>query len=244
MIPWRVLRTGPAPAAWNMAVDEALLEARADGDPPVLRLYRWSPAALSLGRFQPAAEVAVPAGCDLVRRVTGGAAIHHREDEVTYAVVAGYDLFGDRDPRAAYRAVHGVIARALLVLGVPLAPRRAAIAPRAVPHGLCYDQATDYDLVAGEKKLVGSAQRRRGRAFLQHGSLPISPDPASVGATSLEELLGRRPDPLEAEAAIVEALRDGLGAIPTDDALRETERNAAERIRRARYARDAWTFER
>src|SRR4051794_912579 len=106
-----------------MAVDEALLEARAEDDPPILRLYRWAPAALSLGRFQRAREVEVPPGATLVRRITGGSAIHHREDEVTYAVVAPYALFGRRDPRAAYEAVHAALARALERLGIALAPR-------------------------------------------------------------------------------------------------------------------------
>ena len=51
----RLIDTGPLTAAENMAIDEALLSCF---DPktstPVLRLYGWSPPALSLGRFQQA----------------------------------------------------------------------------------------------------------------------------------------------------------------------------------------------
>jgi lipoate-protein ligase A len=241
---WRVLRTGPGDPAWNMALDEALLESFAAGDAPVLRLYGWAPPALSLGRFQAAREVVVPPGARLVRRITGGAAIHHRADEVTYSVVAPYALFGARDPRAAYHAVHGAIARALAALGVPLAPRSAPGAHASV-IGMCYANATDYDLVAGGKKLVGSAQRRRGHAFLQHGSLPVSPDPDVPGATSLAELIeGPIPSTAAIEDAIVDAFQERLAMTPLHDAARETERRAAQRLLEGRYAADAWTFER
>lgn len=241
--PWRVLRTGPGDAAWNMALDEALLEAHGPGDAPVLRLYGWSPPALSLGRFQAAGDVALPAGAALVRRITGGAAIHHRSDEVTYAVVAPYALFGPRHPRAAYHAVHAAITQALARLGVPLAPRTDTPA-RAGLTGMCFATATDYDLVAGGRKLVGSAQRRRGRAFLQHGSLPVSADPRVPGAVALAELVaGSVPSAGDIAQAIVDAFQERFGPM-ADDAPRETERALAERLRERRYAADAWTFER
>lgn len=230
-----------------MALDEALLESFRPGDAPVLRLYGWAPPALSLGRFQAAREVALPPGARLVRRITGGAAIHHRADEVTYAVVAPYALFGAggaRDPRAAYHAIHAAIARALALLGVPLAPRSAPGAQASLV-GMCYANATDYDLVAGGKKLVGSAQRRRGHAFLQHGSLPVSPDPDVPGATSLAELVvGPPPSRDEVELAIVAAFQERLAREVCHDAPRETEGDTARRLLNGRYAADAWTFER
>lgn len=242
---WRVLRTGPADPAWNMAVDEALLETSAPGDAPVLRLYAWRPAALSLGRFQAAAGVEVPPGARLVRRITGGSAIHHREDEVTYAVIAPYALFGDRTPRAAYGAVHGAIARALQALGVALAPRTSAGAASAPPIGLCFANATDYDLVAGGKKLVGSAQRRRGHAFLQHGSLPVSPDPRVPSSTCLADLVpGAVPAAATIEEAIVAAFVERLGIVPRPAALTADEVSTAERLLATRYGADAWTHER
>ncbi len=241
---WRLLRTGPDHPAWNMALDEALLEAHRPGDAPVLRLYRWSPPALSLGRFQAAGDVAVPPGAVLVRRITGGSAIHHRDDEVTYSVVAPYALFGPRDPRTAYQAVHGAIAEALTRLGVPLAPRAGAASGRAGLTGMCFANPTDYDLVAGGRKLVGSAQRRRGRAFLQHGSLPVSPDPAVPGAVSLRELLGGPPPPPEViEQAIVDAFQERLGPVASD-ATHETERALAQELVERRYGAAGWTHER
>ena len=89
---WRLIDTGAADGAWNMAVDEALLEAHRLGmAPPTLRLYRWSKPTLTLGYaqrldgFDTAALAA--AGIDVVRRHTGGRAVLHAGD-FTYSMVA------------------------------------------------------------------------------------------------------------------------------------------------------------
>ena len=79
-----------------MAVDEALLRAWRPGAPVVVRLYSWSPTALSLGRSQRLEEVDVAAaealGWCVVRRPTGGGALVHPEGgEVTYSVVMPVD---------------------------------------------------------------------------------------------------------------------------------------------------------
>ncbi|HEX5725859.1 MAG TPA: hypothetical protein VFX98_10370, partial [Longimicrobiaceae bacterium] len=105
---WRLLDTPPAPGAWNMAVDEALAETVREGDPPVLRFYRWEPACLSLGRNQPARgrydlDALRRRGLDVVRRPTGGRAVlHHRE--LTYSVAVADGALGT--PRQAYAAVN------------------------------------------------------------------------------------------------------------------------------------------
>src|SRR5512138_1693627 len=95
---WRFIDTGPSDGPTNMAIDEALLSSF---DPnrslPVLRLYGWSPAALSLGRFQNAEDVldldrCQAAGIPVVRRITGGGIIYHAA-ELTYSLVcAPYHL--------------------------------------------------------------------------------------------------------------------------------------------------------
>src|ERR687892_499104 len=46
----RVLETGHSNAALNMAIDEALIENI--GNTPILRIYGWRPAAVSIGYFQ------------------------------------------------------------------------------------------------------------------------------------------------------------------------------------------------
>lgn len=241
---WRLIEDPPGEPAWNMALDEALLEAWRPGDAPILRLYGWSPAALSLGRFQPAGDVTCPAGAVVVRRISGGAAIHHREDEVTYALVAPYRQFGGA--RAAYQAVHEAVARALESLAVSVAGReQGPRAPRAKPSGLCFACATAEDLVVAGKKLVGSAQRRRGGAFLQHGSIPLSPDPRAAGSTSLAELSGGTPPTRErVQSALVNAMRHTLGSAMLRSEPSEAEVRIAEGLYATRYSAASWTHER
>src|SRR5207248_1466855 len=94
---WRLIEDRPAVGAWNMAVDEALLEAaRRDEAPPTLRFYGWARPTLSLGRHQDPDEHIDHAfrcrrGIDLVRRPTGGRAVLH-DHEVTYSIVLPAEL--------------------------------------------------------------------------------------------------------------------------------------------------------
>ena len=125
---WRLLMTPPARGAWNMAVDEALLEAVGRGESlPTLRLYDWAPTCLSLGLAQSYKDVDVPRlkanGWDVVRRATGGRAILHA-DELTYSVTAPPD-----EPRVrgsvleSYRRLAGALVAAIRALGLEDAAR-------------------------------------------------------------------------------------------------------------------------
>jgi lipoate-protein ligase A len=102
---WRLIVDGPASGEWNMAVDRAILASHAAGDgPPTLRLYRWSPPAVSLGRFQSTDDVdmayCAAEGLDVCRRPTGGRGVLH-DDELTYSIVAGV---ADGLPRGVRRS--------------------------------------------------------------------------------------------------------------------------------------------
>src|SRR3989338_4808477 len=88
---FRLLKPGPLPAAMNMAIDEAVLEHVAGGkSDPTLRLYGWSPSAVSIGYFQSLEEeldilTCQKFGVAYVRRVTGGGAVLH-DAEITYSI--------------------------------------------------------------------------------------------------------------------------------------------------------------
>jgi len=172
---------------YNMAMDEALLEEVACHGGAYLRFYRWDPPTLSLGRNQPNTFSDVP----IVRRPTGGQAVWH-EQEVTYAVVAPIALFGSL--RKAYCEIHTRLARALRGLGVEaiLAAAHRPIRPSAHPPS-CFAAAVGGEIIVHGRKLVGSAQVRRGQAFLQHGSILLDgtqPFPAG-GETTVVTVLGR-----------------------------------------------------
>src|SRR6202165_5935642 len=119
----RLLLDPPATGAWNMAVDEVLLDGVADGSaPPTLRFCEWTPACLSLGYFQPF-EVVALAGCsslgvDVVRRPTGGRAILH-DRELTYSVALPLRLLGnDGGVLVSYHRLSQALERGLHRLGV------------------------------------------------------------------------------------------------------------------------------
>ncbi len=174
---------GDGPA--NMARDEALLDLVAE-EPgaAVFRTYGWTVPTLSLGYFQTTAEMqsdprwrAVP----VVRRPTGGGAIWH-DREITYALAIPVGSALARKSDALYQAVHHGIAALLRDFGVAASPRgeTGAGAPGSRPF-LCFRDRDRADIVVGDVKLVGSAQRRRAGAILQHGSIllersPITPE--------------------------------------------------------------------
>ena len=185
---WRLILDAAGPAAWNMAVDEAVLEAVAAGEqPPTLRLYRWAPPAVSLGYFQRLEQAVDEAACreagvHVVRRPTGGRAVFHHQ-ELTYSVALPP---GHRASAAgvleSYRILSEALREGLRRLGVEAelarpAPRRGSMRG-SFPEGACFDAASRYELEWQGRKLVGSAQTRRASgAVLQHGSVLIEFDP-------------------------------------------------------------------
>jgi len=206
-----------------MAVDVALLERADRMGEAFLRLYRFDPPCLSLGRNEAAGgydRAAIPRlGIDVVRRPTGGGAVWH-EHELTYAVAAPIAAFGSL--RQAYRAIHQRLLTALRLLGadVALAPDRPTARP-PVPPSACFSQPVGGEVLLRTRKLVGSAQMRRGGAFLQHGSIlldgsqdviaAVTREPqAASAATTLSEELGRRITWEEVADAIVATWDTGV----------------------------------
>jgi lipoate-protein ligase A len=166
-----------------MSIDVALLDRAEQQGESWLRLYRWEPHCLSFGRHEPTAnrydaDLILALGLDTVRRPTGGRAVWH-ERELTYAVAAPCSRFGSL--RAAYQEIHTLLARALTALGI-----RATLAPRtqtpALTGGACFSQPVGGEVLVDGRKVIGSAQRRRGTALLQHGSILLRDDQHRVGA--------------------------------------------------------------
>ena len=180
---WRlIIDLEPRSGAVNMALDQALAEAAAAGDSlPTLRFYRWEPPAVSLGRHQSIHDVDQAAiarlGYEVVRRPTGGRAILHI-DELTYSVVAPKD-----EPRViggvmdAYLRLSNALLTGLRTLGLD-AVEKAPGDVRAGPDvsAACFEVPSAYEITAGGRKLMGSAQSRRAGYVLQHGSLPLDGD--------------------------------------------------------------------
>ncbi|MGV8040515.1 MAG: biotin/lipoate A/B protein ligase family protein [Thermoanaerobaculaceae bacterium] len=262
---WRLIVDGALRGALNMAVDEALVEAVDRGDsPPVLRLYRWEPACLSLGFAQPyaVADAAFCAanGVDLVRRPTGGRAVLHHLEQ-TYCVLARLDDGPfSTDLQAAYQGICRALVAGLLRLGAPAgmagAPAGGLIKPTAaIP---CFIGPASGEVVANGRKLIGSAMRRHNRSILQHGSLLEDwdgrlqagclglPDDSSLRpvVTTLRELTGAMPDPARLAAALAAGFETTFGIAFEPSSLTAAERERAVFLATERYGHERWTVHR
>lgn len=259
--------------ARNMALDHALFESVQRSGRPVLRLYGWSPPCLSLGRNQHAAGLydearAAAAGVDIVRRPTGGLAVLH-DRELTYCVLAPLAPFGGA--RAAYAAINRALVHGLRLLGVPaaLAATQERIDPRAHAARPCFDRPAAGEVIAGGRKLVGSAQRCERRTLLQHGSILLdgsqsamfdlladAPAPAfrppaagpattvpAAGAVTLAELLGATPGTMLVAEAIRAGFEAGFGTSLAPATLSRDEIARARELE-ACYDAVAWTWRR
>ncbi|HEX4825688.1 MAG TPA: lipoate--protein ligase family protein [Candidatus Polarisedimenticolaceae bacterium] len=259
---WRLLSDDRQDGSCNMAVDEAILEGYETAPsppPPTLRLYGWRPAALSLGKSQRAAGAHVPAALtaeavDLVRRPTGGEAVLH-EHERTYAVIgaAGTPPF-EGGPVDVYRQIARALVSALRRLGLEATSAEPPPGPRAKPGAICFERTGAWEITVGGRKILGSSQFRKRRAFLQHGSLPWRLDGARLAAltgvrvdpthfTDLESAMGRPVSEDEIDAAFVSAFEETFGIRLVKGALTESEALRAAELRCWKYDSMAWTLD-
>jgi len=204
---WRLITSWGTPPEFNMGLDGALLE---DADaPPTMRFYSWTPPALSLGYFQRFDEV--PAASEafvVVRRITGGGAIHHT-NELTFSISASLDhpLFEGPVTRS-YTRLHDMVCEALSNAGCEPALRGdSALLSDVEDTGMCFHHSTPLDIAWEGRKGVGSAQRRRNGRVLHHGSIKLGSSQYDTGVAELEGL----EDPAEVAQMIVEVFRERAG---------------------------------
>lgn len=168
----RLIVDRPGEGAWNMAVDEAILEcALADcAAVPTLRFYRWSEPTVSLGYFQSIKDCPEDlSSLPVVRRLTGGGAILH-DQELTYSVIFPPGQWPRETNLQLVRDVHSVLVR-LLHSDEPLAIHPGRAEQRGQEPFLCFQRRSSTDVVVGDDKILGSAQRSRRGGLLQHGSI-------------------------------------------------------------------------
>lgn len=183
----------PRNGAENMAIDDAMLQWCDIHQQVALRIYRWANPTLSLGYFQPweewlayrdqmvlpqlqnalSSSSELPNHFEVVRRRTGGGAIVHHHDW-TYALAVPWDQVRLGPTRNLYQWIHDGLAAWLNDSGFP-----AYLQPTSEPASksaafLCFKRRTEGDILVGNDKIIGSAQRRGKRSLLQHGSVLLS----------------------------------------------------------------------
>lgn len=242
----RLLIDQPADAAWNMAVDEALLQL---GEVPTLRLYGWSPHAVSLGYFQRAGDFRdLPPDTTIVRRLTGGGAIHHG-DEVTFSLTLDTEIL-PAIVETSYRLVHTALIAACLDRGIAceLATEGELQRPRPRPRPAerwCFAVPGCSDIRTNRGKLFGSAQRRVTRPrsrVLHHGSLVLRRPQLTPFVAAADDALRIDEHAIaQLHDAIASRLAAALGLTLMPGSLTADELNRANQLKTERYCNDAFT---
>jgi lipoate-protein ligase A len=265
---WRIIKSPALSGPENMAVDAAILESVEAGTcKPTLRLYRWSPPCLSLGFSQPAADVDLTRlkelEWDLVRRPTGGRAILHA-DELTYSICGL-----SSDPRlsggvlASYKQLSQALALALLNLELPIQTQEKKHPDLDPNQPICFEFPSNFEITVQNKKIIGSAQARKGSGVLQHGSLPLKGDITRITqvliyenegerkksaadmqkrAATVKSAAGREISWDRAAEAFQEAFSRQLNLNLNPEDLTDQEKDAVKRFLHDQYDHPDWTF--
>jgi len=244
----RLIVDGPASGVWNMAMDEALLlSAGRAGQGGCLRFYLWEQPTLSLGYFQRHADRALhefSQTCPMVRRTTGGGAIIH-DRELTYSFACHVSQQVRSNSLALYDAFHTTLVEELATLGISalLCPETLQSGEREEPF-LCFERRSQGDVLIGDAKIAGSAQRRNRQALLQHGSVLLR---KSISAPELEGIEGIAGVPVGSEDlarrwASRVSTRLGLSLAP--ETPTDEEYGATERLMTEKFANGQWTCRR
>jgi len=274
---WRLIRSGHNSGAWNMALDEALLESylaqhlNNEKPLPIIRFYSWQPACLTLGYAQRAEREVDFDGCknlsvDWVRRPTGGRAILHESSELTYSVIAAGDepeiLGGILE---SYRRISAALLVGLKNLGIEASLAGKENAKVVANTAACFDAPSAYEVTYQGRKVIGSAQARRGNVMLQQGTILVSvdmerlftalkPPPRlnraeaieQVGARlcSISQILGYEIAFEEIERTFISGFAEGLGVNLLEDTVTPSENELAARLLTEKYNNLTWNMTR
>jgi lipoate-protein ligase A len=250
-----VPRMGP----WNMAVDEHLFRSLGEAGETVVRFYRWARPTASVGYSQAIERVldldfCRRQGIDVVRRMTGGKLVLH-DREITYSVCSSDASTFSSTLGESYRLISGALVRGLEEMG--LSARLAGPPPPSYSRGImpCFAFPARDEIEIDGRKVVGSAQKRLGHRFLQHGSIPLEAEPgllrqvaaaggagAEVRLISLSEALGRQVTFEWAVGYLVGGLAEYFQARFSPRPLSAGDLEEVLRIERERYGNPKWTF--
>ena len=254
----RFIDTGTNDAFTNMAIDEALLNSKI----PVLRIYSWSPKAVSVGYNQNVMEEINTDYCkkndiDVVRRITGGKAVFH-DKEITYSfIVPENNGLLPFEVNESYKVIANALLIALKKVNINAKIRKV---PERIETPVCFNSSNWYELLVNNKKISGSAQRRFNGKVLQHGSLLIDFDYNKNSSifdsnnsfdnienlknriTSIKEKLKNNINYKELKEAIKLGFIENFSFEIVESYLTDEEIKLAKKIRQEKYSTDEWNY--
>ena len=232
-----------------MAVDEAVLEAVSAGvQLPTLRLYGWSPSAVTIGYFQSLHEEIDAAVCKnnavpVIRRITGGGAVYH-DKEITYSFIIPEQ--------------HGLIVKDILAYYKQISQ---GVIEGLKEFGLNTQFVPLNDLIINEKKVSGNAQTRKQKTILQHGTVLLNVDVRKMFSllkvsdekirdklitnveervTSLKQQLGKEVLFIDVQNALVKGFAQTFDAEFVISTLSPEEQKRALVIEQEKYGNEQW----
>ncbi|MBY9020195.1 MAG: lipoate--protein ligase family protein [Candidatus Lokiarchaeota archaeon] len=251
---WRVLPLETRNGYWNMALDEAILNAAIEKKiPNTLRFFKWEPSTVSIGRNQSLSnEVDLNTvrekGFNIVRRITGGGAVFHDSTrEITYSIVCPLKFLENLNAKKVieqFEIIEAGIVSTLSYYG--LQPQKGVIHCPAI--------------FLDGKKFSGNAQIRKRGYLLQHGTILLELDPNlmysvlkapyNVGKTKMVESvfakctgIKERLDHYD-EAVFLTNLKTGfeetLGIELVNGNFTDYELNIAENLMSKKYSNKNW----
>lgn len=250
---WRVIDTKEGTAAWNMAVDEALL--RLNDGLPVLRLYGWKPA-MSIGRHQRIdghfdKKCMGRSAYDMVRRMSGGGALIHGGD-LSYAMIVPKRYLEGLSVKEGYRMLCSFLIRLYEALGFTA---RFAIDAgfEEQRSAVCLLGREAYDIMIGFRKIGGNAQRHTRKALLQHGTIPLRLDADREKALFLDDpgldachslkALGREMTYAALADLLLKSVGEAFGSTLRHDILGTEELAMAKSLHHEKYNTEAWNYD-
>jgi lipoate-protein ligase A len=249
----------------NMAIDEAILQARVDElVPNTIRFYRWNPSCASIGRNQSMqleidSEAAKQHKVDVVRRISGGGAVYHDfQSEITYAVIASEDDLRDIYKKMVPNSFFGV-SESYTVITQALINGLNRMGFHTDP-GIIHCPA----LFLEDKKISGNAQARIGGAILQHGTLlmHVNPEfmytilkapegvPKGKMVRSVKSKVTGLYDSNDVEilsdedfqTQMIEGFQETFNSLFEPGELTHTEQELIQKLRKTRYSTDKWLY--
>lgn len=249
----------PLEGSWNMAVDDFLFQSLTEEPHTIVRFYAWKNPTVSLGYSQKVLEVADVEFCkrngiDIVRRMTGGKLVLHHK-EVTYSLTSSDSDIFTATLVDSYRLISEALMNGLGKMG--LEATLASPAPQEYVRGNlpCFSYPSRNEVEINGKKIIGSAQKRIGTKFIQHGSIPVEENDDLLKSISSLKGVGEKVRMISLSNALgktvrfdwtvgqfVQGIEEYFGIRLMRKTLRKDENEAVRQIHEEKYGNSAWTY--
>src|SRR3989338_5705706 len=255
----RFIDTGFKDCYENMAIDEAILNCC---KLPTLRVYRWKPAAISIGYNQDAIKDINVSYCKknnigIVRRLTGGKAVFH-DEEITYSfILPENNGLLPSEVNESYKIIANALVIALKKINIDAEIKKV---PEKIKTSICFNSSNWYELLVNGKKISGSAQRRMNGKILQHGPILMDFDYNKNNSlfnpnnnfgnvnnlkqriTSLKKELKKEINYQELAQAIKLGFKENFNFEIIDDFLTNEEIKLAGKLGEEKYSTEEWNY--